>query len=134
MQQLTLIRGLPGSGKSTLAKQLHKQLQEKSPALHIEADMYFINAQGDYCFDAGKLRKAHQWCFEQAELALHTGKSVIVSNTFVEYWELKPYLRLAKQWSIKPNIIVCRQQFESIHDVPAKTIEKMRKRWQEVEQ
>ncbi|MDP5253429.1 MULTISPECIES: ATP-binding protein [unclassified Vibrio] len=130
MQQLTLIRGLPGSGKSTLAK----QLQQTSNAFHIEADMYFINQSGEYCFKPFLLSQAHQWCFDQANQALSEGKSVIVSNTFVEYWELKPYLRLAKQLKVELDILVCRQQFQSIHDVPPETMRKMKKRWQEVQQ
>ena len=40
--KLTIIRGLPGSGKSTLAKTLDVN--------HYEADMYFVDAKGEYDF------------------------------------------------------------------------------------
>lgn len=124
-QKLILIRGLPGSGKSTLAKTLD--------ALHIEADMYFITRDGEYCFDAAKLPKAHQWCEQQATELLREGFSVVVSNTFVQYWEMKPYVEMAHQRNIELMIICCVGKFASIHDVAPQTIKKMRKNWQACE-
>lgn len=65
---LTLIRGLPGSGKSTLAKTLS--------AVHLEADMYFVNPQGEYHFRPEHLAQAHEWCQQQTEYWLQQGKDV----------------------------------------------------------
>ena len=47
MKQLILLRGLPGSGKSTLAKLL---VGDKDYC-HKEADMYFVDREGNYKFD-----------------------------------------------------------------------------------
>ncbi len=120
---LTLIRGLPGSGKSTLAKTFN--------AVHLEADMYFVNSDGVYQYQADKISAAHQWCQEQTEYWLKQGKSVVVSNTFVKRWEMSAYKKLAKKYRTKLNVIVCREQYGNIHGVDNETVERMRRDWQE---
>ncbi|EGQ9282999.1 ATP-binding protein [Vibrio vulnificus] len=124
--KLTLIRGLPGSGKSTLAQQLAKQTH----AVHLEADMYFVDQQGRYQFDPTRLEQAHRWCLNKVCQYLKQGRAVIVSNTFVQHWEMKPYLRFAERHGLSVETLVCTGEYGSIHDVPAQTIEKMRQRWQ----
>ena len=62
MKNLYLLRGIPGSGKSTLANQFGD--------VHFEADMYFINENGEYIFNGADIKKAHQWCQSQVELAM----------------------------------------------------------------
>ncbi|MGC9422492.1 ATP-binding protein [Vibrio sp.] len=120
---LILIRGLPGSGKSTLAKTL--------PAIHIEADMYFINEQGDYCYRPEALSQAHTWCQQQTEYWLARGESVVVANTFVRQWEMDAYRQLAQKYQALLEIKVCRGQFDNIHHVDTATVARMRKQWQE---
>jgi adenylate kinase family enzyme len=51
-----IVRGCPGSGKSTFAKTLG--------GIHIEADQYFVDADGNYNFDGSKIKNAHAWCLE----------------------------------------------------------------------
>ncbi|MGR5409104.1 ATP-binding protein [Vibrio sp. PNB22_3_1] len=124
--QLILIRGLPGSGKTTLARQLSLRLNAK----HFEADMYFENEQGEYLFDGTKLREAHEWCFQQTKKWLNKHKTVVVSNTFVRHWEMRPYIEFCEQKGVVVEIRVCRGEFASVHNVPEETIENMRRRWQ----
>lgn len=124
-QKLILIRGLPGSGKSTLAQTLDAE--------HIETDMYFVNRDGEYCFDANKLTVAHQWCEQQVEQLLMEGFSVVVSNTFVRYWEMQPYVEMAQRLNIDLQVIRCLAEFGSIHGVDAETVKKMRTNWQACE-
>jgi adenylate kinase family enzyme len=96
MKNLYLLRGIPGAGKSTLAKQLGDA--------HFEADSYFM-VDGEYKFDPTKLRKAHEWCQGQVELAMiqnHVtygldSSDIVVSNTFTQEWEMKNYYSLADQ-------------------------------------
>lgn len=119
---LTLIRGLPGSGKSTIAKQYTDK--------HLEADMFFVNNEGEYHFQPKLLKEAHDWCQKQCELLLKQKQSVVVSNTFVKHWEMKTYRQLAKQNGAKLVIKTCTGKYTSIHDVPIATIQKMKKQWQ----
>lgn len=119
---LYLVRGLPGSGKSTYAKKLD--------AVHLETDMYFVDKQGNYQFDASVLSQAHEWCHQETEQQLKQRHNVVVSNTFVQHWEMKPYLALAKKYRANVMVSVCSGEYSSIHDVPLSTIENMRNRWQ----
>ncbi|MGX9416365.1 AAA family ATPase [Vibrio sp. RC27] len=121
-QRLILIRGLPGSGKTTLARSF--------AAVHIEADMYFIDHKGEYRFDANRLKDAHQWCFQTAVASLLEGHSIVVSNTFIQYWEMKPYIEFATKKQIAIDVICCVGEFENIHGVNDDTRDKMRKKWQ----
>ena len=125
---MTLIRGLPGSGKSTLAEQL--VTENPKATLHLEADMFFVDDQGEYHFDAHKLSEAHTWCEAQCELALKQKKNVIIANTFVKQWEMKVYRQLAKKYHANLVIKVCSGNFQSIHCVPSSTIKKMKQQWQ----
>ncbi|MCE0558268.1 MULTISPECIES: ATP-binding protein [unclassified Motilimonas] len=121
-KQLTLIRGLPGSGKSTLAQTLD--------GVHLEADQYFVNEQGIYCFEPSLLPAAHRWCLDKTREYLLAGHSVVVANTFIEHWEMQPYVDLARSLKIPLEVKVCKGQYENIHDVPADTIKNMRQKWQ----
>ncbi|RQW61048.1 ATP-binding protein [Vibrio viridaestus] len=122
MATLTLIRGLPGSGKSTLAKTLD--------AKHLEADMYF-ERKGHYHFDPSKLHMAHRWCRMQTEKYLRQGMNVVVSNTFIQKWEMRPYLKLAEKYDAQLIIEICRSNYGNIHDVEEATLIKMQSRWEE---
>ncbi|KGY12624.1 ATPase AAA [Vibrio tubiashii] len=121
--KLTLIRGLPGSGKSTLAKTISAQ--------HYEADMFFVDGSGEYVYDAKKITDAHQWCRAKTELALAKGENVVVSNTFIQRWEIIPYLKLAKRFGATFEVIECHNSYGSVHGVSTQTIQLMKKRWQE---
>lgn len=119
---LTLIRGLPGSGKSTLAKTL--------PANHFEADMYFIQVDGQYEYQADKIAVAHQWCQKQTYSSLNKGQSAVVANTFVRRWEMMPYVKMAKRFGARLKVIECTGEYDNIHGVDESTILAMKKRWQ----
>lgn len=125
MKDLILLRGLPGSGKSTLAKRICNQ--------HVEADMYFIQ-DGNYQFDASKLREAHEWCKNRTEEYMEQGYNVVVSNTFTQENELEPYYKLAEKYGYRVfSLILENRHGESedtnIHNVPKETIQKMKNRF-----
>ena len=124
MKTLILLRGLPGSGKSTLAKALGGS--------HIEADMFFIQ-DGEYKFDASKLKQAHEWCRATTEIAMKRGADkVIVTNTFTQEWEMEAYFKLAKTYGfmVSTGIVENRHGGENLHNVPEDKIEAMRKRFE----
>lgn len=121
MSTLYIIRGLPGSGKSTLAK----IIAQGCKGFHVETDQFFSRG-GGYCFDASRLAEAHNWCQETVLFNLKAGCDTVVSNTFSCIWEMQPYLNMG----FPVVVIECQSQFENIHNVPSRTIEKMKARWE----
>jgi len=126
---LFLLRGLPGSGKTTLANQLGGFL--------VEADRYFME-YGEYKFDASKLKEAHAWCRNQVKEWMETNDRgfdvprIVVSNTFTQEWEMKPYFDLAKEhgYTVFSLIVENRHGGKNVHDCPEETIAKMRERFE----
>ena len=121
-----LIRGLPGSGKSTVAKLFDK-------ALHFEADMYFLDADGNYQFDASKIKNAHNWCRHSVMDAMKEGHPiVVVSNTFTQEWEMEVYYLLAEElgYRVTSMIVENRHDGKNIHGCPDDKIEQMKTRFE----
>lgn len=128
MKDLILLRGLPGSGKSTLAKIL---VGDKDYC-HKEADMYFIDSDGDYKFNPSKLKDAHNWCREEIEFAMKYEHSpVVVTNTFTQEWEMIPYFELAKKYGYRVHSLIVENRHGGVneHDVPQDILEKMKNRF-----
>lgn len=124
MMELILIRGLPGSGKSTFTLKMHRPND-----IILEADLYFMDAEGNYNFNREGLYAAHNWCQRATRMYLGIGNRVLVANTFTTVKELKPYFEIAKEFGIVPTVIHCQNQFQNIHDVPTETLVKMKERW-----
>jgi predicted kinase len=132
MKNLYLLRGLPGAGKSTLANQIG--------GTHFEADMYFINENGEYIFNGADIKKAHQWCQSQVELAMIQNhitygldsSDIVVSNTFTQGWEMEPYYKLAESYGYRvfSLIVENRHGGENIHGAPADKIQAMKDRFE----
>lgn len=121
---LYIIRGLPGSGKSTLANKL-------APSASFEADQYFTNSEGEYNYDQSKIDSAHHVCQKWTECAMALDhEDIAVANTFSQIWEMVPYFLLAVKHDYTINVIECQNEFESTHDVPEHTIDRMRDRWE----
>lgn len=117
-QTLILVRGAPGSGKSTLAKKLSGKL--------VEADMFFIQANGDYTYRPDLIKSAHQWCQSETKKLLNQGFDVIVANTFIKKWELQFYLDLAQELKLELKVIEAKGRYQNIHGVPETIVKQMR--------
>ena len=124
MRELFLLRGLPGSGKSTLAQSLS--------GFHFEADMFFMQ-DGEYRFDASKLKEAHDWCVNLAREGMNLNyKRIIVSNTFTQDWEMRPYYELAKEYGYRVTSLIVENRHSGVneHGVPEETLIRMEKRFE----
>jgi predicted kinase len=129
-KMLYLVRGLPGSGKSTFSKTLG--------GIHIEADQYFVDIEGNYNFDGSKIKLAHEYCRAQTGAWMKTDglqvnvDKIVVSNTFTQEWEMEPYYELAKKYGYKVFSIIVENRHEGIneHGVPEEKIEQMKNRFE----
>lgn len=128
-KELYLLRGLPGSGKSTLAKSL---VGDKDYC-HKEADMYFIDREGNYKFNSSQIKDAHNWCQEEIEFVMkYEHPRVVVSNTFTQEWEMLPYYELAAKYGYKVYSLIVENRHGGVneHGVPEDKLTQMKNRFE----
>ncbi|KAF1471264.1 NEDD4-binding protein 2, partial [Eudyptula minor novaehollandiae] len=130
-QVLVLLRGVPGSGKSYLARTL---LEDNPGGIILSTDDYFYK-RGQYHYDPDCLGEAHDWNRKRAKEAFEMRISpIIIDNTNIQAWEMKPYVTLAQQfkykvmfrepdtwWKFKPKELERR----NIHGVSKEKIKRM---------
>lgn len=124
-KELYILRGLPGAGKSTLAKSLGGK--------HVEADMYHLDESGNYNWRPEKVREAHAWCQNQVRnWMLESEQRIIVSNTFTQEWEMKPYLEWAEELGYKVFSLIVENRHGGVneHNVPEEVLVKMKDRFE----
>ena len=130
---LTLVRGLPGSGKSTFANFIWNDYAI------CEADKFFVDSEGNYNFDATRLRQAHEWCRNQVETRMKDNENnpqyypeIVVSNTFTQEWEMEAYYKLAEQYKYKVFSIIVENRHGGVnqHGVPVDKLEQMKNRFE----
>jgi len=124
-KELFIVRGIVGSGKSTFAKTLG--------GYHVEADMYFINDDGEYNFDPQQLPTAHKWCKTMVDELMGEGvERIVVSNTSTQLWEMEPYMNMAEEngYTVFSLIVENRHGGNNIHGVPSESIENMKSRFE----
>jgi predicted kinase len=123
-KELYLLRGLPGAGKSTLAKSLGGK--------HVEADMFFME-DGEYKFDATKIKHAHSWCQTIVGGWMSDDEErIVVSNTFTQEWEMMPYIDWAEHFGYTVFSLIVENRHGGInqHNVPQEVIDKMKNRFE----
>jgi predicted kinase len=128
MKQLILLRGLPGSGKSTLAKMIVDK-----DYCHKEADMFFVDRDGNYNFEPSKIKDAHKWCQEDVEFLMKYEHSlIVVSNTFTQEWEMDAYYKLAEEYGYQVHSVVVENRHGGVntHGVPEDKLEVMKNRFE----
>ncbi|KFO88657.1 NEDD4-binding protein 2, partial [Buceros rhinoceros silvestris] len=135
-QVLVLLRGVPGSGKSYLARSL---LEDNPGGIILSTDDYFYK-HGQYHYDPDCLGEAHDWNTKRAKEAFEMEISpIIIDNTNIQAWEMKPYVALAQQfkykvmfrepdtwWKFKPKELERR----NIHGVSKEKIKRMLERFE----
>ncbi|XP_073699114.1 NEDD4-binding protein 2 [Garra rufa] len=97
-QLLVLLRGAPGSGKTTLANAL---LVQNPGGVVLSTDDYFTR-NGQYYFEPNLLGEAHEWNHQRAKEAFEKGQTpIIIDNTNMQCWEMKPYVAMAQKHRYK---------------------------------
>lgn len=86
----------------------------------------FFDVNGQYRYDATRIREAHGWCQQMARQALARGQKVVVSNTFTQLREMEPYLAMAKH----VRVIEAQGKWQNVHGVPVGTMDRMAQRWE----
>ena len=127
MKELILLRGLPGSGKSTLANAIG--------GVHFEADMYFVDDNGNYNFEPARIKDAHAWCQNKVKLSMESGvEKIVVSNTFTMEWEMVHYYMIAEANGYRVHSVIVENRHDGIneHGVPADKLEQMKARFEVV--
>lgn len=127
---LYLFRGVPGAGKTDLAENLLLTLPESAC---YAADDYFTDENGNYNFDASKLKDAHELCQNNTENAMKGRvKHIFATNTFTRPWEMKKYYELAKNhgYRVVSLVVENRHGNKNIHGVPEETLDQMVKRFE----
>jgi len=131
-KELYIVRGIPGSGKSTFAKSICKPWQ------HVETDMFFMK-NGEYKFDASKLKVAHQWCKNKVQVMMRPtpwnllfNRTIVVSNTFTQEWEMKTFLVLARRFRYKVYTVIVENRHggKNLHGVPEDKLQIMKDRFE----
>lgn len=122
---LLLVIGLPGAGKSTFARTVPN-------ASNYEADMFFVDKDGNYNFDRNRIKEAHEWCQRMTERDLSAGKNVVVSNTGLQRWEREKYYEIARRCGARVQVKTMTGNYGNIHDVPEEVLDAMRKRFEPV--
>jgi len=121
-----IVRGAPGAGKSTFAD----RLRGTSNAFIFEADNFFVDLvnRHDYHFNASLLGIAHSWNQGEVIRACRDCPEVpvIVANTFVHNWEIKPYLEIAKMFKRPVFVFTLHTEHDNVHQVPGEKVAKMR--------
>jgi predicted kinase len=142
MGKVVLLRGLSGCGKSTKAMEMYWAADDcGKSAVICSADKYFERPDGYYAFDAKELPQAHQWCQQEAEMAMvHRVDLVIIDNTNTRRWEMEPYLKMANRYMYEvEEVIVGGKEEKDIqiyasrnkHGVPIESIRRMASRWED---
>jgi predicted kinase len=92
----------------------------------------FWDKNGEYKFDASKLKQAHKWCQDTTEDWMLRGYNIVVSNTFTQEWEMKAYYDLAEKYGYQVYSIIVENRHEGVneHGVPEDKLEQMKNRFE----
>jgi hypothetical protein len=105
----------------------------KKDYCHKEADMFFVDREGNYNFNPSQIKQAHQWCKEETEFLMkHEHSPIVVFNTFTQDWEMEDYYELARKhdYTVFSLIVENRHGGVNEHGVPEEKLQQMKDRFQ----
>lgn len=129
---LILLRGLPGAGKSTFANVILQQ-PSNNPQEVLSADDFFVNNEGEYIFDATKIKEAHNYCQFRCSERMRQGIArIVVANTFTQEWEMKTYYDMAERYNYRVHSVIMENRHgnENVHGVPEDKLQQMKNRFE----
>jgi hypothetical protein len=95
--------------------------------------MFFVK-DGEYKFDGSRIKDAHNWCQDVVEYWMSSNEleTIIVSNTFTQEWEMKPYMDMAKEWEYQVFSIIVENRHGGVnqHGVPDEKLQQMNDRFE----
>ncbi len=94
--------------------------------------MFFMK-DGVYGFDVTKLRDAHMWCQSMVSSWMSDNEErIVVSNTFTQEWEMKPYIEWAKDFDYKIYSLILENRHGGVneHGVPEDKVKIMKNRFE----
>ena len=125
-RNLIILRGCSGSGKSLFATLI------ANPVSICSADDYFIDANGNYNFDATKLGHAHAACRDKFDMVLKDDvfDNIVIDNTNVRESDYKYYVNQAEKAGLNVFHVVLekRHDSENSHNVPLETLQRQHDR------
>ena len=96
MSQIILLRGVSGSGKSRQAQEFRAHEDD----IVVSTDDYFTDEYGVYNFEYSELGMAHGSTRQRVLAAMEADiDTIVVDNTNTRWWEMMPYLEMAKKHS-----------------------------------
>lgn len=123
-KELIIIRGTSGSGKSTFAESLG--------GVVCCADDYFM-VDGQYRFDATKLKQAHEACKQKFDQAVLNGEpKIVLANTNTQEWEFLAYKNFAESHGYRVFVVIVENRHggTNVHGVPDEVLAKQKHRFQ----
>jgi hypothetical protein len=95
--------------------------------------------KGKYKFDAKKLKEAHDNCRQRVVRRMRKNlfnstlfRTIVVSNTFTQDWEMKFYRCVGKRYGYKVHTIVVENRHKgvNVHGVPEDKLQVMENRFE----
>lgn len=107
--KVTIMQGLPGWGKTTLIP-----MNDGKTRIVVSADHFFLDAKGEYKFDASKLAEAHNACLREYGVVVTSSRwspltglpdELVVDNTNTTVEEVARYYSLAQAFGHEVRIV-----------------------------
>lgn len=130
--KVVIMRGGPGFGKSTYIKtKILTPEVVAAGAVIASADLYYTDDDGNYNFIMDEIAKAHSYCWDVFEDAIHRKVAlIVVDNTNVKVRDFRRYVDAAKAAGYLVEIVRLECSVETatkrgIHGVPLPVVARM---------